>query len=280
MHISVFRKDPKNVGDWWSRPATYLPLKAQENADLVAEEPIPNEPGIVILGGGGLGREAFEPYLKRLARPDRKYTIIAWGVGADSVTRKKQLMPGPEDMAALTAYFDDMDEIGTRIHSSDNYGGDARYRWVPCASCLSPLFQELRGRPAKRRIGIYEHLREPLTPHIGQGGRLWAKWFGRYDIASNRGMDLEAKLTFLADSEYVLTNSYHGVFWGTILGRKVICAPFKNGLFSFRHMPTYLGANGLDAALDQARAYPEALEECQAANHAFHDDMRAKYGEL
>lgn len=280
MNISVFRKDRKNVGDWWSVPMRYFPFTSDENLDLVLPDAIANDEGVVILGGGGLGRVDFEPFLERLNRPDRKYKIIAWGVGADTVTKRGKLLAGPSEMPSLLRYFDGFDEIGTRIHSDDNYGGDARYRWVPCASCMSPLFQKLRATKPSRGIGIYEHLREPLTPHLGGGGRMQAKYFGKYPINSNRGNDLAEKLAYIASFETILTNSYHGVYWATLLGRKVVCFAFKNGLYSFRHAPSYFGDQGLDAALDQAMIYPDALEESRAANLGFYSDMLQKYGDL
>jgi len=280
MNLSVFRKDKKNVGDWWSVPMRHFSFTTTDNRDLILPDEIPNEDGVVILGGGGLGRVDFEAYLKRLNRPDRKYKIIAWGVGADTVTNRSGLLAGPTEMASLLRYFDGFDEIGPRIHSEDNYGGDARYRWVPCASCMSPLFQKLRATKPTRSIGIYEHLRVPLTPHLGGGGRIRAKYFGKYPVNSNRGNNLEEKLAYIASFETILTNSYHGVYWATLLGRKVVCFAFKNGLFTFRHAPSYFGNGGLDAALEQAVVYPDPLEESRAANLGFYTDMLGKYGDL
>lgn len=280
MNISIFRKDRKNVGDWWSVPVRYFPFVSDRNYDLVAPDEIPNENGVAILGGGGLGRVDFEPFLNRIGKKDRKYKVIAWGVGADTVTKRSSILSGPTDMAALLKYFDSFAEIGTRIHSTDNYGGDARFRWVPCASCMSPLFQKLRATKPTRSIGIYEHLRVPLTPHLGETNRMKAKYFGNYPVFSNRGTDLESKLAFIASFETILTNSYHGVYWATLLGRKTVCFPFKNGLFSFRHAPSYFGESGLEAALDLARPHPDALDECRMANLKFYQDMIEKYGDL
>jgi hypothetical protein len=280
MNISVFRKDRKNVGDWFSLPSRYLPMNAQQTFDLAQPESIPNEPGVVILGGGGLGRPSFQSYLDQLMRPDRKYKVIAWGVGSDTVTTKGRVMSGPEGMSSLLTFFNGMDDIGTRIYPKDGRYQNDRYRWVPCASCLNPLFGELRKTPITHRFGVYEHLRESLLPHISSRGRLWNRFSGRYKFQSNRGIDLRSKLLFMAQSEFVVTNSYHGVYWGTLLGRKVICVPFKNGLFSFRHPPSYLATEGFESALDLAKVYPNALDESREANLNFYSHLLAKYGDL
>lgn len=280
MNINVFRKDRKNVGDWWSVPMRYFPFSSGQNYDLAVPDDIPNENGVAVLGGGGLGRAAFAPFLNKMAQDDRKYKVIAWGVGADTVTKTGSILSGPTDMPALLEFFDGFAEIGTRIHSDDNYGGDKRYRWVPCASCMSPFFQQLRATKPSRSIGIYEHLRVPVTPHLGTENRLKAKLFGKYPVNSNRGTNLEEKLTYLASFETILTNSYHGVYWATLLGRKVVCFPFKNGLFSFRHSPAYFTDDGLEAAIDQAKKYPDALEESRTENLKFYRDMIEKYGDI
>lgn len=280
MTFSVFRKDIKNVGDWWSVPSLYLPMSMEGSFDLAKPEEIPNLPGVAILGGGGLGRKNFEPFIQSLLRPDRAYRVIGWGLGADSVTRKGEVLTEPTDMATLLSYFDGLDEIGTRIFPDSNGYPDDRYRWVPCASCLSPLFQELRQLPTLYRTSVYEHLRESLLPHISGHGRLWNSIFGSHQYLTNRGIDLRAKLTFMAQSEFIITNSYHGVYWGTLLARKVICVPFKNGLFSFKHAPTYLDQDGLASAMERASVNHVALDECRDANIRFFKDMASKYGPL
>lgn len=279
MHISVFRKHKKNAGDWHSVPASFLPLKGQETFDLAAPETIPNEPGTIVLGGGGLGRPDFEPFLNALMRPDRKYQVIAWGVGADSVTKKKEILSEPTDMERLSSYFEDMDDVGTRIDFADSPLKN-NFCWVPCASCLSPLFDSLRDIPTKRKIGVYEHLRESVVQHLPRKSRITNRLFEGIGFGSNRGSDLEEKLRFLAESEYVFTNSYHGVYWATLLDRKVVCFPFKNGLFSFRHRPAYFHGQSVQDALDAARTYPDALDECRQANLEFYDRMKQKYGDF
>lgn len=252
MRISVFRKDPKNVGDWWSVPSRYFQVSGDGTYDLVDAKTIPNLAGVVVLGGGGLGRPDFQDFLSELLRPDRKYKVIGWGIGADSITRRREVLKGPADMQQLLEYFSELDEIGTRIAPENVSYPDKRFSWVPCASCMSPLFDEFSSSPIRQRVGVYEHLREPLTPHIGGPGRFLSRFFGPYSYLSNRGTDFRKKLAFLAQSEFIITNSYHGVYWGTLLKRKVVCVPFKNGLFSFKHAPAYLDIGGFESAMDRA----------------------------
>ena len=277
---NVFRVDRKNVGDWWSPPFRYFPFTSQNQVDIKDVDQLPNRKGLIVFGGGGLGQPGFKPYVEKLARPDRQYKLIAWGVGADTYTDRSTKMIEGQNMDTLTSYLADFDEVGTRIHSESNYGCDQRFRWVPFASCMSPLFSTYRSRPPQESIGVYEHLRVPVTPHLQKGSRLKALYFGPYPVSSNRGNKLSEKLEFISRFETIITNSYHGVYWATLLGRKVVCVAFKNGLFSFKHLPSYLGENGLLEAVDLARVYPTALEECRKANIDFYTYLVDTYGDI
>lgn len=283
IDLSIFRKDKTNVGDWWSPPHLYFPLNIANSFDLNNSNEIPNNSGSYIVGGGGLGNESFRPHLKRLTRPDREYRLIAWGVGADvDIDRKGRVGP-PDKMNSLLDYFEDFDEVGTRIYPPEGSFTRKNYRWVPCASCMSPIFRELSDVTPSSRVGYYSHKRVPLTlggrnhsgilhslPYLRNGAQ----------SANNRGSNLRAKLEFMARFEFIVTNSYHGVYWATLLGRRVICQPFKNGLHTFRHAPTYLDGNDVNAALEQASDYPEALGECRAANIEYYRYLTEKYGDI
>lgn len=180
-------------------------------------------------------------------------------------------------------YFDGFDELGTRIYSVNGYQGNASVHWVPCASCMSPLFAELRAVKPKARIGLYDHLRVPVTCPDGEPELLPRSLFGvrsRFRRKSNRGRNLRSKLEYMAGFEFILTNSYHGVYWATLLGRKAICVPFKDGLYTFRHRPAYLTDNRLSDAMDAATAYPDALEECRLANIRYYAHLVEKYGDI
>ena len=97
-------------------------------------------------------------------------------------------------------------------------------------------------------------------------------------------------LEFLGSSEVVVTSAYHGLYWATLLGRKVVVANmFSSKFAAFPFPPALLddtdagvdasaiiNANGandvgdaLERAIARARAYPHALRECRDANTRF-----------
>lgn len=262
----IFRIDNTNVGDWWSPPMRYFPFRPGPAYDLLDAEKILNNEKIVIVGGGGLGTQFFASHLDRIKNKSRSYKLIAWGVGVDNIvnTNGKPLDPN-QSYDLYGTWFDDFDEVGTRV-----WGNHPRFKWVPCSSCLHPAFFKYREIKPSRLLGIYNHKRVPLTLS------------GSTDIAvlDNSGDNLIEKLEFIANHEYILTNTYHGVYWATLLNRKVICLPFKSGLFSFKHAPVYSDGNLSDATLQLAKSYPESLEECRTANIEYYCYLANKYGDF
>lgn len=280
--LSVFRKDKTNVGDWWSPPHKYFPLNSAGSVDLIDKDTLPNRPLTYIVGGGGLGNASFAEHLAQLTRSDRAYRLVAWGIGADGAVDRQGLIQRPANFDHLLDYFADFDEVGTRIFLPDGYGARDNYHWVPCASCMSPLFRDLANVQPTQRVGFFSHKRVPLTAS-GQRASGMEKVLSAFRKGvhfDNRGSNLEQKLGALAQCEFVVTNSYHGVYWATLLGRKVICQPFKDGLYTYRHPPAYLLDGGLEAAMEQAQTYPQALDECRLANIAFYRYLTEKYGDI
>ena len=255
MIINVFRADPTNVGDWWSPPARYFKLGDVECIDIIKSERVRNLRGTVIVGGGGLGRPFFANYLAQLQRSDREYTLVSWGVGYDTEENRGGIVIGS---GYRGEYFSDFDLRGSRAYpSSDDE------LWVPCSSCMWKGFDYFRNIKPSIPIGIYEHKRVPIT----------SKLFQFLPRLTNYGKSIEEKVAFLANCQIVITNSYHGVYWATLLGRSVYCIPFKNGLYSFKHPPTYIDAE-MSFLFEDSRRYPDALDECRMANVDFSHKVR------
>jgi hypothetical protein len=77
----------------------------------------------------------------------------------------------------------------------------------------------------------------------------------------------EEVIAFLGSGSIILTNSYHGAYWGTLLGRKVvIIRPFSSRFFHMRHQPAITESQNWQGTLSKARHFPEALAECRQAN--------------
>ena len=264
--FSAYRVDPENVGDWWSPPHKYFNFSPTEIMDIKNIKTT-SQPNTIIIGGGGLGREDFRIYLQNLRSKFISSKLIGWGIGTDLPDydeNRKNYLSGPD---LIGDYFDDFDILKTRVWTPDNPS-----QWVPCSSACHQYFDIFYDNNSDYDILVYSHKRRKIQAK--SYNNFWKKNRAFINIPKsvsmkhldNSGNDLFAKLKLMSKARVILTNSYHGVYWGTLLGKKVICQPFKSGLFSFKHRPLYVNK---DVTLDDLHAaphYPGALDECRAAN--------------
>lgn len=242
--------DPLNIGDQLCCPLDYFKFPGTR---LSFEDHFPaSNADIVVIGGGGL----FHPHLLRKMEDIMQQTealnpntqFIAWGVGANEHGRQDFAYPTLLRKFALAGIRD--------------YG--QTYEYVPCVSCMHEAFSAKRP-DAKHEIVVYEHFRRPLSG------------FGDVPRRNNRGhrAQMEEVLAFLASGEVVITNSYHGVYWSLLLGRKVmIYEPFSNRFMGFaRHVPI-INSQNWQRSLSNCVAYPEYLEECRSINKTFAESVR------
>ena len=261
--MNIFRADPTNVGDAFCPPFLYFPFRDKRYLDILKIDPTTsfqrNE--TIIIGGGGLGTDFFRNKVDILLDLKRKFglKIIGWGLGYDVNNNKTHtLISNTHDL--ISNIFDDFDLIGTRVYLESIFD-ESNIFYVPCSSCMHDAFYTFRNHNKnKKRIGVYSHKRVPLN-----------NFFSDYDHLTNEGMDLLNVIKFISEYEFIVTNSYHGVFWATLLNKKVICAPFKSGLYSFKDKPHYITKYILDdQALQSAKNFPNALEESREYNFKFY----------
>lgn len=238
LATNVYRFQTPNVGDTSSSPTNYFQLGRIIKVDIL-------NPSFLdrirvrlplILGGGGIFW--FSDRVERIAR-QHKGPMIAWGVGDNRHERKKTEFP---------TCLDDFDLVGVR-----DFG--TKFPWVPCTSCMHALFDE--HYTIKREMGIYQHYDIPITHD---------------KTALSNNATFESVINFLGESEVVATNSYHGAYWATLLGRKtIVVRPHSSKFYGFRHKPLLLNEvpKSWKNVIDRATTYPESLSECRAANSQF-----------
>ncbi len=239
--LNLYYKDTPNIGDRSSAPASYFPLLAEE---MQANGPIPRD-SAVIIGGGGLLHPGLEPTLRRIlaTRPRRS---VLWGIGTN--------VPRPGAVPWYPDWIARCDLVGLRDYPNP-------FRWVPCASCMSPLFDW--DFPPEHEVVIYRHGdRFGLIPPTSA------------PTLTNFCRNLEEVIRFLGSGEYVVTDTYHGAYWATLLGRKVIVYPSSTRHRYTRYVyPLLERGDPWTKGRASACTYPEALEECRAANRGFYRDV-------
>jgi exopolysaccharide biosynthesis predicted pyruvyltransferase EpsI len=110
----------------------------------------------------------------------------------------------------------------------------------------------------KNKVVIYEHKNFALKGIDDSLPRI------------KNGSPFEDIISFLGSAELVVTNSYHGAYWATLLNRKVVVLqPFSSKFFGFRH-PLMIANNFDDIKeITDIPTYPRALAESRDANLKF-----------
>lgn len=233
-----------NLGDMSCAPLLYFDFPGYEKriADVRHWNDTWDTP--IILGGGGILIHPFD-YIYESKIPKMKKPIIFWGGGANTPTLENY----PEWLSKASL-------VGVR-----DYG--TSYPWVPCVSCMSPLFDDI-PEPTQEMV-VYDHWQFPV-PIEG------------FQRMKNDCTDFERVIRFIASGETVFTSSYHGVYWGTLLKRKVLVSPFvsqSSRWLRMKYKPTFVrDGDEWKLSIRLARTYPEALTECREENHKFYSRVR------
>ena len=237
--------DPRNIGDQVCCPLDYFDLPGQ---CFNLREGVMNISGdAIIFGGGGLFHEAETEKIGRIAQAARSLNpstkLIAWGLGANQHGRTGFEYP---------EFIREFDLVGIR-----DFGNPWEY--VPCASCVHPAFDTVRTPPIFDYV-IYEHHRMPIPLSIAAPS---------LNNNLNRRL-LGDVIAHLLSAEVVITNSFHGVYWSLLLGRKVlIFKPFSNRFYGFSRRVVMCDESNWRERMREAQAHEDYLDECRAINHRF-----------
>lgn len=244
--ISVYNATVNNIGDRYVTPVRYFDFLRKALIVNIWGNVLPpqlHENYVIVGGGGFLGNPDFNPNMELLARLKPK-KLICWAVGHNLHGSKEIVMPD---------YLRHYDLVGVRDYG---YG----YEWVPCPSCLNPLFD--RQYEIKNRIVIYRHSNVDISVE-------------GFPLLKNNEQSLKKVLAFLGSAEIILTNTYHGAYWGILLNRKVIIvSPFSSRFHGFKYKVPIADTEDWQSKLKETQNYPQALSECRNANIRFAEKVK------
>lgn len=245
--INAYAADPKNIGDLASSPLQYFDFGYPgETLDIRTLDPSFATPKSgfggsitlsklkktashnryhLVVGGGGLLFEQFLGSFKSLEEMKAIFSgkWILWGTGQQiyssinsSHANLKDYFESAHKKFDYSNYTNGFDLVGIR-----DFGFE--YDWVPCASCMHPTF-DLK-RKIKHEFVVFSHKKYKIS-------------MPSFPSMSNDSHDFEKVIDFLGSGETILTSSYHGAYWGSLLGRKVVVFPFSTKFFTLKN---YLG---------------------------------------
>jgi len=297
----VHRRDQNNVGDMASNPLQYFMKPGEyKEVDIVDIGKYTFDPNVPIIAGGGglLANEFMDDSLRDLTMSHDKNSIlnigeslwqqtasanknirdeffaklnpliaeyvnklsndksprIIWGAGHNSNYEKK--FKGSLDYPDWLRNFD---LVGVRDYAQE-------YEWIPCASCMHPALREQHA--IKHPVIWFEHKKQLIK----------STDFGADPIPRfiNSGDNVTETIRLLGSADVIITNSYHGAFWGTLLGRKVIVVEAWSSKFNaMRHKPYFLGKGEYwKDYIDKVPVHNTALEECVNATEQYWNKVR------
>ena len=311
--VVIHRTDPNNTGDIASNPLQYF-LKPDEyevtDIDTLGQVAYPDDVPIIVGGGGLLNNEHFGENVERcLMTPDgaqlencwdNQWRLInpkykqahnqfyeqfkdlitstlakihrsgvprfVWGAGHNNQkAQQKDIMIAG---VRYPKFLREFDLVGIR-----DVVDEQPYQWVPCASCMHPALR--KKYPIKNDIIFYEHKKQLI-----KGAEFGSKPVPRF---INTGSNVEQTIELIGSANVVLTNSYHGVYWATLLGKKVICvSPWASKFYMFKHQPMFLKSmkdfddDDVASIIDQAPQFPLALDECINATEGFWNQIKSR----
>lgn len=249
--FNIHRTDKTNVGDLASSPAKYFEfLEDAEVKDIgyCKNVGLLENKSLVIGGGGLLGTDFFDKRIEIIRQAKAKHKIL-WGAGHNAHDSKEIIMPD---------FLKSFDLVGVR-----DYGTE--YEWVPCVSCLSPLFD--LAYEVKYDVVVYDQVKHAQINLPG------------ITKMSNDVNDFAKVVEFLGSAELVITSSYHGAYWATLLGKKVLLMNvFSSKFYGYKHPIQVVSEEDWQEKAKEAKVYPEALQECRKANYAFAEKVEKLIG--
>lgn len=160
----------------------------------------------------------------------------------------------------------------------DMFGGrdfGFNHRWVPCPSCMSPVFDN--AKDASIDIVYYGH----------------AKMYQLGDVDNETFNTIGDTVAYLAQGRTIVTSSYHGAYWGLLLGRRVILIDLGRAKFrNMKHKPVCISSDSGDAVMLRMSAmrdyqgelpihgvsYDNALIDCRSSNIQFYNEVKRAIG--
>ncbi|MEY2978625.1 MAG: hypothetical protein RLZZ435_2764 [Cyanobacteriota bacterium] len=279
--------DQTNIGDCLSSPLQYFefPGFTTQTVDIREIDPLQIPNSHIIIGGGGLLYQRFRGCFEQLVsivKENKNSQLIAWGVGQQSYDFNSVEVRKNFD---YLSYLQGFDLVGIR---------DVGYSlpWLPCVSCMHPTFD--RPRKIKHDMVVFSHKKFQINiPGL--------------PTLKNSSQNFEQVIDFLASGETILTSSYHGAYWGTLLGRKVLAFPFSTKFYTLKHLPVLYPTQHWKQArwkislfnkqlyqhryknkfvcdlqnwkdlLKNCQVYPESLAECRRQNQAFYQQCLERF---
>lgn len=206
--------DRPNRGDMLSGPYNYFNFgdyrKISWDKNIINNDLADFFDGDSVIMGGGIYFARGKPRFDRLVKRARNF--IGWGLGLDPRLN-------------LEEFIGNFTLLGTRERKLALID-DKKVFYVPCASCMNPVFTGIPAIEAMFGGDAHGDGEQAIALHLNGGFNrsVIVKKIGTQNFPITTTTDAFGKIVRnLWNADIVITNSYHGAYWSSLLGKKVIC---------------------------------------------------------
>lgn len=240
--IFIHRNRTKNTGDLSICPYDYyrdfFDKYAVHIFDTEDMSYLKFKRAVFIIGGGGLidQNNNWNTWMNDLIKTGNP--VIGWGIGHNKhYGTKEKITKLNENKFSL---------LGLRDFNTKS-------RYLPCVSCILPILQN--KYKLKRDIGCIFHYEN------SDNSFEYPKMYNNQPLTE--------LIKFIGETDVIITNTYHIMYWATLMNKKVILYnPFSNRFDNFKYKPAKYSGN-IIRDIRTAKRYPNALQECIDANEKF-----------
>jgi len=239
-----------NVGDLVPSPLSYFKFPIPSEKVCVSAYDISEVSGkFIIYGGGGLLHLPAPDYYGGIMQfleeiCDLSQWLVSWGIGHNVHYSKEINYP----QSFLKKFI---------LHGVRDFN-QTILPVVPCSSCMSPLIHH--DYKIKQDIVVIGHKLDAFT--------------GYPTMVVDSGISMQEAIEFISSASLVVTNSYHGAYWGLLLNRKVVV--FNPMSTKFYGLPTDIILSSIDHwQKDMLKAKPNKgfLAKCRKMNRDYHKQV-------
>ena len=179
-----------------------------------------------------------------------KKTVL-WGLGHNEKDRST--------FGKVTKYNVDTSKFG--LVGVRDYNMKEEY--VPCVSCLHPIMDTKLD--IVNEVGVIFHKKTLKDKSL-------LNKLSSYPSSSNT-LKIEEIINFIAQTDTIVTDSYHAMYWSMLLGKKVVALPNSSKFYSFKYKPAFSNFKNFENEIKNAPRYSGILEECREINIKFSEKV-------
>jgi hypothetical protein len=252
MIIELYKKDISNIGDYYCNPSRYFNFDSCESNDLNDDIDVTDKN--LIIGGGGLLYDSCNRQILKAINQKFKVSVL-WGAGINctpATYRKGVTFLYPD-------YIKDFSLIGVR-----DYHKDYTDHYLPCVSCMHDAFT------------LNYEIKNPTVFYLHRSKTKDTEILKNLPVMYNDEKNIYDVINFLGSSEKIITNSYHGAYWGMLLNKEVEIIPWSIKFDFFKNPPKVF--EQINEPKEKNK-YQDFLEESKNLNVNFYKKTIERFNE-